>query len=53
MVKLSKKVIILNPEDRNKWDIADSCVSLYEDAGAKVYEVNTLNQLADFVMDMH
>lgn len=49
MVKDSKKVIILNPEDRNKWDIVDSCVSLYKDAGANVFEVNTLNQLAQFV----
>lgn len=49
MVRLSKKVIILNPEDRYKWDVVDSCVSLYEEAGAKVYEVNTLNQLAQFV----
>ena len=42
----------LNPEDRNKWDIVDSCVSLYEDAGAHVFEVNTLNQLAQFVEQM-
>ncbi|MDO5848385.1 MAG: VWA domain-containing protein [Methanobrevibacter sp.] len=49
MVQLSKKVIILNPEDRYKWDVVDSCVSLYEDVGAHVYEVNTLNQLAQFV----
>jgi len=52
MVRDSKKVIILNPEDRNKWDIVDSCVSLYEDAGAHVFEVNTLNQLAQFVEQM-
>lgn len=49
IVKLSKKVIILNPEDRYKWDVVDSCVSLYEDVGAHVHEVNTLNQLAQFV----
>ncbi len=49
MVRDSKKLIILNPEDRNKWDVVDSCVSLYEEAGAKVFEVNTLNQLAQFV----
>lgn len=49
MVNLSKKVIILNPEDRYKWDVVDSCVSLYEEAGAHVHEVNTLNQLARFV----
>ena len=52
MVRDSKKVIILNPEDRNKWDIVDSCVSLYQDAGAQVFEVNTLNQLAQFVEQM-
>lgn len=52
MVKYSKKVVILNPEDRNKWDIVDRCVSLYENAGAQVYEVNTLNQLAKFVESM-
>lgn len=52
MVRESKKVIILNPEDRNKWDVVDSCVSLYRDAGAQVFEVNTLNQLAQFVEQM-
>lgn len=52
MSKLAKKVIILNPEDKKKWDVVDSCVSLYTDAGAKVYEVSTLNQLADFVSSM-
>ncbi|WP_405270441.1 vWA domain-containing protein [Methanobrevibacter sp.] len=52
MVRDAKKVIILNPEDRNKWDVVDSCVSLYKDAGAQVFEVNTLNQLAHFVEQM-
>ena len=52
MVRQAKKVIILNPEERNKWDIVDSCVSLYEGAGAQVFEVNTLNQLAHFVEQM-
>lgn len=52
MVRDAKKVIILNPEDRNKWDVVDSCVSLYQDAGAQVFEVNTLNQLAHFVEQM-
>lgn len=52
MVRDSKKLIILNPEDRNKWDVVDSCVSLYRDAGAQVFEVNTLNQLAQFVEQM-
>jgi uncharacterized protein with von Willebrand factor type A (vWA) domain len=52
MVRDAKKVIILNPEDKNKWDIVDSCVSLYQEAGAQVFEVNTLNQLAHFVEQM-
>ena len=52
MVRDAKKVIILNPEDKNKWDIVDSCVSLYREAGAQVFEVNTLNQLAHFVEQM-
>ena len=52
MVRDCKKLVILNPEDRNKWDVVDSCVSLYEDAGAHVFEVNTLNQLAQFVEQM-
>ena len=52
MVRDAKKVVILNPEDKNKWDIVDSCVSLYKDAGAHVFEVNTLNQLARFVEQM-
>ena len=52
MVRDSKKLVILNPEDKNKWDVVDSCVSLYKDAGAQVFEVNTLNQLAQFVEQM-
>lgn len=52
MVRDSKKVVILNPEERNKWDIVDSCVSQYREVGAQVFEVNTLNQLAHFVEQM-
>ena len=52
MARDAKKLIILNPEERMKWDIVDSCVSLYEEAGAQVFEVNTLNQLAHFVEQM-
>ena len=52
MARECKKLIILNPENKYKWDVVDSCVSLYREAGAEVYEVNTLNQLADFVSQM-
>lgn len=49
LVRKSKKVLILNPEPCNKWNVADSCVSEYEDAGATVHEVRNLEQLADLI----
>ncbi len=49
IVNKSKKVLILNPEPKNKWNVADSYVSEYEDAGAKVFEVRNLEQLADLI----
>lgn len=45
----SKRVLVLNPEPRDKWNVVDSCVSHYEDAGAEVFEVKDLRQLADFI----
>lgn len=48
----SRKVLILNPEPKNKWNVVDSCVSHYEDAGAKFYQVGNLKQLADFIMEI-
>lgn len=44
-----RKVLILNPEDRKKWDVVDSCVSYYMDAGATVREVRSLRQLAETI----
>lgn len=44
-----RKVLILNPEDRKKWDVVDSCVSYYMDAGAIVKEVRSLRQLAETI----
>ncbi len=44
-----RKVLILNPEDKNKWDVVDSCVSYYIDAGASVREVRNLRQLAETI----
>lgn len=52
MAEKSKKVFILNPEPKNKWNVVDSCVSHYEDAGAKFHEVRNLKQLADFIMEI-
>lgn len=47
-----RKVMVFNPEDRKKWDVVDSCVSHYQDAGAEIHEVRNLNQLAMLVRDI-
>lgn len=49
IVDKSKKVLVLNPEDKKKWNVADSCVSQYKDAGAEFYEVRNLEQLAELI----
>ena len=52
MVKKSKRVLILNPEEKKKWNVADSCVSYYEDVGAELFEVRNLEQLADLIIEI-
>ncbi|MEN6574193.1 vWA domain-containing protein [Methanobacterium aggregans] len=52
IARRAKRVIVLNPEARNKWNVVDSCVSYYEDAGADFFEVRNLSQLADLVMNI-
>lgn len=52
MVKKSKKVLILNPEEKKKWNVADSCVSHYENVGAKLFEVSNLEQLAELIIEL-
>lgn len=52
MVKKSKRVLILNPEPKNKWNVADSRVSYYEKVGAEVFEVGDLKQLADLISEI-
>lgn len=49
MSRKAKRVLILNPEPKIKWNAADSCVSFYEEAGAESFEVNNLKQLADLI----
>ncbi|MEN6553676.1 MAG: VWA domain-containing protein [Methanobacterium sp.] len=49
MSRLAKRVLILNPEPKNKWNVADSRVSYYEKAGAEVFEVRDLEQLANLI----
>lgn len=52
MARKAKKVLILNPEPKIKWNAADSCVSSYEDAGAEAFEVSNLEQLADLIVNI-
>ena len=52
MSRKAKRVLILNPEPRIKWNAADSCVSSYEDAGAEAFEVSNLEQLADLISEI-
>ncbi len=49
MVNKSKKVVILNPEPKIKWNVVDSAVKEYQDAGAIVKEVGNLRQLAELI----
>ncbi|WP_193770646.1 hypothetical protein [Methanobacterium paludis] len=39
-------------ESKSKWDVADSCVSYYEDAGAECFEVKNLQQLSDLISEI-
>ncbi len=52
MARKAKRVLILNPEPKIKWNAADSCVSYYEDAGAEAFEVSNLEQLADLISEI-
>ena len=52
MSQTAKRVLILNPEPKNKWNVADSRVSYYENAGAEVFEVRDLEQLANLISEI-
>ncbi|MDO5851213.1 MAG: VWA domain-containing protein [Methanobacteriaceae archaeon] len=49
IVNKSKKVIILNPESQNLWYNETSAVKYYEEVGAQVYEIGSLNHLANLI----
>ncbi|WP_052379775.1 VWA domain-containing protein [Methanobacterium arcticum] len=49
MVNKSKRVLILNPEPKIQWNKFGSCVSHYEDAGAELFSVRNLEQLANLI----
>ena len=49
IVTKSSKVLIFNPEPMNKWNTPTSCVKDYQNAGAEVYEIKDLNNLARLI----
>ena len=49
MSRRARRVLIFNPEEMKKWDVVDSCVSEYQEAGAQVHEVRNLEQMAQLV----
>lgn len=52
MSNLARKVIILNPEKKIRWNTPTSCVKDYVNAGAKVYQTNTLDEFATVVSNL-
>ncbi|MCL2157321.1 MAG: VWA domain-containing protein [Methanobrevibacter sp.] len=52
IAKKSKRLLVLNPEEKKKWNVADSCVKDYENAGAEMFEVRNLEQLADLIIEI-
>ncbi|RAP53928.1 MAG: hypothetical protein BZ137_05025 [Methanosphaera sp. rholeuAM130] len=52
IVRRSSKVLIFNPEPEAKWDTPTSCVNDYVDAGAKIYEIKNLENLATLITNL-
>lgn len=49
IVKQSSKVLILNPESKARWNTPTSCVRDYKNAGAQIYEIKNLDNLATLI----
>lgn len=49
IVKRVKKVVILNPEQKSRWNTGDSVVSHYEDVGAKIVYVENIITMIEFI----
>ncbi len=50
LAKISKRLMILNPEDPKFWNTGDSVVDYYIQAGAECYPVKNLQELANMVV---
>ena len=49
IVTKSNKVMIFNPEKKIRWNTPTSCVKDYENAGAEVFEIGNLDNLANMI----
>lgn len=45
----ARRVIILNPEKKIRWNTPTSCVQDYVNAGAEIFETSNLEQIADVI----
>ena len=52
IVQKSSKVLIFNPENKKRWNTPTSCVKDYQNAGAKVYEIKNLENLANLITNL-
>jgi uncharacterized protein with von Willebrand factor type A (vWA) domain len=52
MVRRTKQVLILNPESKPLWNAGDSVVKYYQNVGAQVFHVSTLQDLLNFVYEL-
>lgn len=52
IVVKSRRVIILNPERKVRWNTPTSCVKDYQEAGASVYQTNTLKEFAEVIKNI-
>jgi uncharacterized protein with von Willebrand factor type A (vWA) domain len=52
IVRQSSKVMIFNPEPKEKWNTPTSCVNEYVDVGAHAYEIKNLENLATLITNL-
>ncbi|OED30701.1 VWA domain-containing protein [Methanosphaera sp. WGK6] len=48
----SRKVIILNPEKKIRWNTPTSCVKDYEEIGASVHQTSTIKEFAKVIKEI-
>ncbi|RAP44494.1 MAG: hypothetical protein BZ135_08185 [Methanosphaera sp. rholeuAM6] len=52
IVVKSRNVYIFNPEHKIRWNTPTSCVRDYQEAGAKVFQTNTLKEFAKVIKEI-